>query len=93
MDGQYHLIRFRAVVQGLVLVAEPDQFLLSVPLADVHAEGDEFPVDHITERIRLGCVGSALDGDRPLVVRIGGRAPGAVFSSTYSPTRPSLSML
>ena len=40
---------------------------------------DERPVDDILERIRLGGVGSALDGDGSLVVGVGRRTPAAVL--------------
>ena len=79
MDGQHHLVGGGSVVQRLVLVAEPDEFGLAVALADVHAKGDELLIDHILKRIRLRVVGRALDGDRPLVVCVGGGTPGAVL--------------
>ena len=79
MDGQHHLIRLRTVVQRLVLIAKPDQLLLSVPLADIHAEGDQLLIHHIAESVRFRGIGGALDGDGPLVVRIAGTAPGAVL--------------
>ena len=67
------------IVQRLIFVAEPQELLLSVPLADVDAEGDELLVDHILESVRSRGIGSALDSDRPLVVGIGGGAPRAVL--------------
>ena len=79
MDGQHHLVGCRAVVQRLIFVSEPQELLLSVPLADVNAKGDELLVDHILESVRSRGIGSALDGDCPLVVCIGGGTPRAVL--------------
>ena len=79
MDGQHHLAGCRGIVQRLVLVAEPDELGLSVAFADIHAKGDEFLIDHCLECIRLRVVRRALDGDRPLVVCVGGGTPGAVL--------------
>ena len=79
MNREDHLIRLRAVVQRLVLITEPDQLLLSVPLADIHAEGDQLLIHHIAESVRLRSIGSTLDGDCPLVVRVAGTVPGAIL--------------
>ena len=79
VDGQHHLVRFRGVVQRLGLIAEPEQLCLAVALADVGAKLDESLVHHILERIRLGIVAGALNGDGSLVVGCGRGTPGAVF--------------
>ena len=79
VDGQYHLIRLRIVVQRFRLIPKPEQLGFAVALADVYAEFDERLVDNVLERIRLGTVTGTLDGDGPLVVGIGRRTPGAVL--------------
>ena len=79
MDGQHHLVRFRGVVQRLGLIAQPEQLGFAVAPADVSAKLDVPLVHHILERIRLGVVAGALNGDGSLVVGCGGGAPGAVF--------------
>ena len=79
VDGQDHLVRLGGVVEGLVLVAQPEQLLLAVALADVHAERDELLVHDILEGIRRGGVGRALDCHGALVVLRGGGAPRAVL--------------
>jgi len=78
VDGQDHLVRLGGVVEGLVLVAQPEQLLLAVALADVHAERDELLVHDILEGIRRGGVGRALDGHGSLVVGVGGRTPRTI---------------
>ena len=89
MDSQNHLVGFRGVVQRLGLISKPEQLGFAVALADVGAKFNEPLVHHILESIRLGGVGSALDGDGSLVVCVGGRAPGAV-SFLHIHTDPSV---
>lgn len=79
VDGQHHLIGFRGIVQRLGLIAQPEQLGFAVALADVGAKLHESVVHHILERIRLGIVAGALDGDGSLVVGCRRGAPGAVF--------------
>lgn len=79
VDGQNHLAGLRLIGESLVLITEPDEFRFSVALANVYAQGDEFLIDRISERIRLCGIGRAFDGDRPLIVGVGGRTPGTVF--------------
>ena len=79
VDGQNHLIRFWLIRERLVLVSQPQELFLAVSLADIRAERDQLLVDHILEGIRLGRIGRALNGDRPLVVCIGRGTPGAVL--------------
>ena len=76
---QDHLVRLRRVVQGLVLVAKPDELLLAVAFADINAELDQRLVDDVPEGVGLRGIRGALDGDRPLVVGVTGGAPRAVF--------------
>ena len=68
VDSQNHLVRFRGVVQRLGLIPQPEQLRLAIALADVGAKLDEPLVHHILERIRLGIVAGALNGDGSLVV-------------------------
>ncbi len=79
VDGQYHLVGFRGVVECLGLIAQPEQLGFAVALADVGAKLDESLVHHILKSVRLGVVAGTLDGDSSLVVGCGGGAPGAVF--------------
>ena len=79
VDGQYHLIRLRIVIERFRLISKPEQLGFAIALTDIHTEFDERLVNDVLERIRLGGIGSALDGDGSLVVGIGGRAPGAVL--------------
>lgn len=79
MDGQNHLIALRTVVQRFRFVSKPEQLGFAVALTDINAELDERPVDDVLERIRLGAVAGALDGDGSLVVGCGRGAPRAVF--------------
>lgn len=41
MYGQDHLAGLRRVIQSFILIAEPDQLVLSVSLADIHAQLDK----------------------------------------------------
>ena len=79
VDRQDHFIGGRAVTERLVLVAQPQELLLAIALADVHAELDERLVNDVPEGIGLGGVRGAFDGDGPLVVGVAGGAPRAVF--------------
>ena len=79
MDGQHHLIALRTVIKRLVLISQPEQLRLAIALADVGAKLDEPLVHHILERIRLGIVAGALNGDGSLVVGCGRGTPGAVL--------------
>ena len=79
VDGQHHLVRLRSVVQRLGLIPQPEQLRLAIALADVGAKLDEPLVHHILERIRLGIVAGALNGDGSLVVGCGRGTPGAVL--------------
>ena len=79
VDGQYHLIRLRIVVQRFRLIPKPEQLGFAVALADVGAKFHESVIHHVLERIRLGVVAGTLDGDGSLVVGIGGRTPASVL--------------
>lgn len=59
VDGQYHLIRLRIVIERFRLIPKPEQLGFAVALTDVGAKLDEPLVDHILERIRLGTVTGA----------------------------------
>ena len=41
MDGEYHLIRLRRVIQRLILIPQPEKFLLPIPFADVRTQFHE----------------------------------------------------
>lgn len=56
MHRQDHLPGFRLVVQRLVLIAKPNEFVLTVTLADINAELDECLIHNIPESIRLRCI-------------------------------------
>ena len=79
VDGQNHLIRCRRIVQRLVLVPQPEQLGLAVPLADVGTKLDQRSVHGTVHSVRVGQVAGALDGDSPLVVCRTGRAPAPVL--------------
>ena len=79
MHRQHHFIGLRLIRERLVLIAKPQELLLAVSLADIHAKSDQLLVNHILKGIRLGRIGRALNGDRPLVVCIGRGTPGAVL--------------
>ena len=79
VDGQNHLIRCRRIVQRLVLVPQPEQLGLTVPLADVGTELDKRSVDGTVHGVWVGQVTGALDSDSPLIVCCTGRAPAPVL--------------
>jgi len=41
MDGQHHLAGLRLIGERLIPITEPQELVLSVTLADVHAQLDE----------------------------------------------------
>ena len=79
MDGKNHFIRSWVIIEGLRLVRQPQELLLSVPLADVYAEGNERRIRFIAESVGVSGVRRNLNGDSPLVVFLAGRTPGAVL--------------
>lgn len=79
VDGKYHFPGLRSVVQSLGLIAQPQELVLAVTLADVHAQFNQGIVNSGVERIRGGAVRSALDGNCPLVVLSRGGTPRAVL--------------
>ena len=79
MNCQDHLICLRCIGQRRILVAEPQEFLFPVALADIYAELDQRLVDHIFKSIRLRGIGGAFNRDGTLVVGVAGGAPAAVF--------------
>ena len=68
MDSYQHLIGFRGIVECLVLVRNPDESVLAVPLADVRTQLDKRLKHTIMHCIRLSGIGSALDRDGSVVV-------------------------
>ena len=79
MHGEHHFIGLGRIIQGFCLVAEPQQLLLAVALADVDTELHEGIIDNRLESVgRLG-IGGTFDGDRPLVVGIRGGTPRTVL--------------
>ena len=79
MDCEDHLIGGGVVSKGLVLVAQPQELGFSVAAADVCAELDKGCINGAFHRVRLFGIAGALDGDRSLIVGIGGRTPRTVF--------------
>ena len=79
MNGKYHLVRLRIVIESLCLIAKPEQLRFAIAFTDVNAEFDERLIHNITKRIRLRGIGSAFDGYGSLVVCVGRGAPGAVL--------------
>ena len=79
MDGQYHLIRLRGIVQRLILISQPEKFLLPIPLTDVRTQFHEGIVNGGGHCIRRIQIAGALNGNCPLVVGTAGRTPGAVL--------------
>lgn len=79
MNRQDHFIRSRLVVQGLVLIPKPKQFLLAVSLANIHAQIDKGRVYLIVHSVRRCLVTGTLNGDCPLVILSAGRTPRTVL--------------
>ena len=79
MDGEYHLIRLRRVIQRLILIPQPEKFLLPIPFADVRTQFHEGIVNSSGHCVGMIQIAGALDGDSPLVVGAAGRTPGAVL--------------
>ena len=79
MNSQDHLVCCRSVVEGFILVAQPQELLLAVSLADIHAEPDEGLIHRVPEGVRLLGVRGALDGDSPVIIGAVGGAPGTVL--------------
>lgn len=79
MDGEYHLIRLRRVIQRLILIPQPEKFLLPISFADVCTQFHEGIVNGGGHCVRMIQIAGALNGDSPLVVGAAGRTPGAVL--------------
>ena len=79
MNGQNHLVGGGLIGQSLVLAAQPQELLLAVSLADIHAEPDEGLIHRVPEGVRLLGVRGALDGDSPVIIGAVGGAPGTVL--------------
>ena len=79
VDRQDHLVGLWRVGQRRILIAQPQELLLTVALADVHTELDQCLIDLIPESVGLRGIGGTLDGHSPLVVFFAGGAPAAVF--------------
>ena len=79
MDGQHHLIRLRGIVERLILIPQPEKFLLPIPFADVRTQFHEGIVNSSGHCVGMIQIAGALDGDSPLVVGAAGRTPGAVL--------------
>ena len=79
MNSQDHLVCCRSVVEGFILVAQPQELLLAVTFADIDAELNERVIYGAVHRIRLIHVAGTFDGDCSLVIGIAGRAPAAVL--------------
>src|SRR5699024_5951984 len=78
-DGEYHLIRLRRVIQRLILISQPEKFLLPIPFADVRTQFHEGIVNSSGHCVGMIQIAGALDGDSPLVVGAAGRTPRAVL--------------
>ena len=79
MDGEYHLIRLRGIVERLILISQPEKFLLSVPLADVRTQFHEGIINSVGHCVGMIQIAGTLDGDGPLVIGVAGRTPRAVL--------------
>ena len=79
MNGQYHLIRCRGVIERFVLIPQPKELLLAITLTDVGTEFDKRVIDRTVHGIRLTHIAGTFDGDCPLVIGIAGRTPAAVL--------------
>lgn len=88
VNRQHHLIGFRLVIQSRFLVPKPEQFPLTIPLADIGAELNQGFVHCGIHRIRLRHIAGTLDGDGSLVIGGTGRAPATVllFHAEGNPT-------
>ena len=72
MDGEYHLIRLRGIVERLILISQPEKFLLSVPLADVRTQFHEGIINSVGHCVGMIQIAGTLDGDGPLVIGVAG---------------------
>ena len=79
VDRQNHLVRLRDIVQRFVLIPQPQQHLLAVPLADIDTEFHKAVVDRIAKRIGVSLIAGAFDSDGSLIVFPAGRTPGTVL--------------
>ena len=91
MDSQHHLIRLRGIVQRLILIPQPEKFLLPIPFADVRTQFHESIVNGGGHCVGMIQTAGALDGDSPLVVGAAGRTPGAVLILHATSALPILS--
>ena len=79
MDSQHHLIRLRGIVERLILIPQPEKFLLPIPFADVRTQFHEGIVNSSGHCVGMIQIAGALNGDCPLVIGAAGRTPGAVL--------------
>ena len=68
MNSQDHLVCCRSVVEGFILVAQPQELLLAVTFADIDAELNERVIYGAVHRIRLIHVAGTFDGFLILVM-------------------------
>ena len=79
MDGKYHLIRLRRIIQRFSLISQPEKFLLAVPFTDVRTQLHEGIVNGVGHCVGMIQIAGALNSDSPLVIGAAGRTPGAVL--------------
>ena len=79
MYSDYHLIRLRIVVKGLILITKPDKFLLTITLANINAKLDKSIINLVVHSVRFSGVAGAFNSNCSLVICIAGRAPRAVL--------------
>ena len=79
MDGQEHFVLPLAVGKRGFLVRDPEELRLSIPAADVCAQGDEGLEDRLVHGVWLRRVGRAFDRHGAMVIFRGGGTPRAVL--------------
>lgn len=78
MYGEYHFGGFWRIIERFGFISEPQQFFLSISLANIYTEVNERSVDFVVHCVWSGQIRSALDCDRALVVFFTGTAPRTI---------------
>ena len=79
MYGNEHFIRLRLIVQRLIFITKPEQFLLSISSADILTQINQTVINHLMHSIRFHLVRSTFNRHCPLIIRITGSTPGTIL--------------